>query len=125
MRLAFAAWLGACLLSATAPASAQQGQVPKGYEAVSARVSISGLNLSTPEGERAFEKRVQRAVRRMCGTTATSPEAFDVKEECIALSQPAARRLITATLDKARRNQPSVLVAARSPSEVEAAGPQR
>lgn len=68
----------AALLALAAPAYADTTEA-----SAKLAISTSGIDLSTPEGRKALERRVDRAISRMCGSTMTGTrEEAEELEAC-------------------------------------------
>lgn len=101
------------LLALALPATAQEPEIvitgkmplPEGTEPVTQVVRIADLDLTTPKGKAAMEKRVKAAIKRVCWSQAR-PARWQVKdaEECDAFAWAGARPQMKQAIEKAKGN---------------------
>lgn len=69
-------------------------------------VSVAGLDLDSPEGQKMLDQRISRAAKKVCrvsdirtGTRLRSPEVMD----CYAKAKASARKQVAAIVEERRR----------------------
>lgn len=63
---------------------------PASAETVTVEVSYGDLNLSSQEGMKALERRVERAIERMCGSGRVPIYAIESQRECVSAAKASA-----------------------------------
>ncbi len=105
-KLALPILAGAGVLLMPAPAIAQQDEivvtggleVPEGYEPVSRKVKINDLDLTTTSGVEEMEKRVGKAVKKVCSDV----KQRKMRDYCHNYAWSSARPQMDEALEKAR-----------------------